>query len=108
MFQKIAKLAYGILEIPAIYSLSQVILAPGTARFVERLFFDLADLTDQRPWLDVGCGPAPYVPIPAGGLIAIDLSPRYVTTFRDSECIGVVGSATELPFQDDQDRAHRR
>ena len=94
-------MVYSLLEYPWVYRLAQVTLAPGTAIFLERLLADLADLDDHRPWLDVGCGPDPYVSAPAGGLVAIDLNPRYVHTLRDNACLGVVGDASSLPFPDD-------
>jgi hypothetical protein len=91
---------YRILEVPLVYRLAQVLLAPGTAGFFRRYFETLPASADRRPWLDVGCGPDPYVVPPTGGLIAIDLEPAYIAAMDKPDSAGVVGDAARLPFAD--------
>ena len=90
---------YGVLNVPAAYRLSQMLLAPGTGRYFERALSALCDLSDGRQWLDVGCGPEPRIPAPAGGLVALDLSERYVKALDGERTRPCVGDAARLPFR---------
>lgn len=89
---------YRLLDIPAVYRLTQKALAPGGRAHIDALLARLNDPADPRPWLDVGCGPNPLVPTPAGGLFVLDRTPSYVVGLDPSRFRPCVGDATRLPF----------
>jgi SAM-dependent methyltransferase len=89
---------FRVLDFPALYRLSQWMLAPGMEQHLDRLFTGLGDTRDPLPWLDIGCGPDSRVPVPAGGLFGADISPGYVAALSGSECRGVVADSQRLPF----------
>ena len=87
-----------LLSNPRVYRAAQKLLAPGADYYFRKLVSVLANISDERSWLDVGCGPDSRVPIPAGGLIALDVSERYISAANREGCTGCVGGATQLPF----------
>jgi SAM-dependent methyltransferase len=89
---------YRILNFPAVYRVAQAALAPGAEGYFQRVLGSLCDLGDGRQWLDVGCGPDARIPAPAGGLVALDLSERYVRALDGVRMRRCVGDAALLPF----------
>jgi SAM-dependent methyltransferase len=89
---------YRILEYPFVFRLSQSILAPGMERHFDRLLPKIRDSRDNRPWLDIGCGPTSRVQIPGGGLFGADISHSYVSELSKTDCIGCVSDSRSLPF----------
>jgi len=93
-----------LLEHPAIYDLTQRICGAGGGRLgrvYRELFRDSSGTV-----LDVGCGPTPDTPAPAGTLVGLDVNRRYVGQYVRAkgarapglELRGVVASASALPF----------
>lgn len=101
---------YKILDIPFVYTLSQLLLAPGKPFFMKSIWSDAFDV-DRSPVLDVGCGPKLIGPRPNGHLCGADINVRYLESFlKESEGVNVKSSAqsttisecssTNLPFED--------
>lgn len=106
---------YRLLEIPFVYRLSQVLLAPGQYRFLEPIFKRIFNHPAQRV-LDVGCGPHLNTTEPQGLLVGVDINPSYINQYtggfvdEDPRLIlapppsrrrlGYVASADQLPFAD--------
>ena len=83
---------YRILDKPLVYRVTQYILSPGGEA---RLNSVIAETTSSLPQpttvLDVGCGPRSMI----GAKFGLDVSESYIAVFPG---LGVVGSATALPF----------
>lgn len=93
---------YRILENPFIYTLSQLILAPGAAYFLPK-YFRIIFGESGGSVLDVGCGPEFNTYLAHGHLTGVDLNPAYITKYvTDSNRQGVVASADALPFSDNK------
>src|SRR5687767_13154886 len=105
---------YKILESPAVYRLSQAVLAPGARTQLGRRFQEAFHDSAGRI-LDVGCGPTLTTPRPEKGIIVgLDHNPAYVRQYAgsaennpdlgllgpDTKVVGYVGSAAALPFFD--------
>ena len=107
-------LLYRILESPAVYRFSQLLLAPGAqtqlGRRYRKIFHDSTGTI-----LDVGCGPNLTTPLPTKGvMVGLDQNPAYVKQYAgsvennpdlrllgpDRKVVGYVGSADALPFGD--------
>lgn len=71
---------YRILDIPFIYKLSQIILAPGKPLFLKKIWGAVFDV-NRSPVLDVGCGPKLIGPRPRGELYGVDISAQYLESF---------------------------
>ena len=93
---------YRLLDSPAIYRLSQWVLAPGGRRRCGRKFRQLLEVVPPAERiLDVGCGPASVLwPLglrPTG----LDLSDAYTEAYRRAGGEAVTASAEAVPFPDD-------
>jgi SAM-dependent methyltransferase len=107
---------YDWLEIPWIFRLSQVLLAPGKPWLFKRMFKHVF----KPSWgsvLDVGCGPRLVTPKPEGLLVGVDVNAahlrKYTGGFLDQDPravfspppsrrrLGFLASADHLPFDDD-------
>lgn len=96
---------YRLLERPAIYNLSQLLLAPGArfgmARAIRR---GIPRPAASATLLDVGCGPASLVAELTGlqpsNICGLDVNLDYLKTLRLGGYDAVVGSADKLPFAD--------
>ena len=99
---------YSILDIPFVYKLSQIILAPGKRQFMKKIWSVAFDV-NRSPVLDVGCGPKLIGPRPKGELYGADINAGYLNSFlREAENTGGMNgksrtiikqcSATNLPF----------
>jgi ubiquinone/menaquinone biosynthesis C-methylase UbiE len=95
MMQRIHRL----LELPAVYRLSQAILAAGQQRWLGRRIAEiLEDVSPGSRILDVGCGPESWLPSHGVTPVGLDVSRRYVSELAKKGTPGVVGSADALPF----------
>ncbi len=114
---------YAILDIPWVYRLSQIILAPGKPWLFKRLC-DRVFAGSQGKILDVGCGPKLVTPKPQGLLVGVDVNEaflrEYTGGFLDKdpalvinpspsrEKLGYLAPVDHMPFADgsfDQVRA---
>lgn len=91
---------YRILDVPFVYNVSQVILAPGASFFLKKhfrsLFHDSKGLI-----LDVGCGPKLNTLSPAGIICGVDINFDYVRQYVNQPGQkGVTASAEAMPFSD--------
>lgn len=90
---------YRILDVPAIYAVSQALLAPGAKQLLTReLRKPFRGLPPGRLVLDVGCGPSSWLFRLNLHPVGLDLSLPYVKQYSQNGHIGVVGSAGGLPF----------
>jgi len=90
---------YRLLDHPAIYKLSQNILAPGG----ERMFMDhVRRLLDGHPkadrLLDVGCGPSSWLSRVGLDPIGLDVTGSYMKTYREGGAVALQASADRLPL----------
>lgn len=106
---------YRLLEYPLIYSMTQKLLASGSARFLKKRNKDIFG-ESRGLVLDVGCGPLLTTPPPAGTIVGIDINPLYVKKYagigvdKNPNSIkedidkrtyfGVICSADCLPFDE--------
>lgn len=101
-----------MLESPLVYSLSQIVFAPGASRLEKPYLRSVFERPASRI-LDVGCGPAPTFPVTDSVLVGVDLSPEYVRSYAGAisedpaliagsgkSRLGYVASAEQLPFAD--------
>lgn len=105
---------YRILESPAVYRFSMLLLAPGAQTQLGWRYQEVfRDSTGTI--LDVGCGPNLTTPAPTKGvMVGLDQNPAYVKQYAgsvetnpdlrllrpDRKVVGYVGSADALPFGD--------
>lgn len=100
---------YKILDIPIVYKLSQIILAPGKPLFMKKVWGAAFDV-ERSPVLDVGCGPKLVGPRPKGELYGVDINAKYLDSFLKeaekadgsngkSRTIVNKCSSTNLPFE---------
>ncbi len=96
----IRRFIYSILEIPFVYNLSQVILAPGAYKQLKK-HFGVIFKDSRGKILDVGCGPKLTTPKPLNAKITgLDINSAYIKQFKAQEgCGGVVGSSEMAPFK---------
>ncbi len=108
------KKIYLLLEIPFIYRLAQIILAPGFQQKLQPLHQKIfSEVTSSV--LDIGCGPKLTTPEPNGLLAGVDINESYIKSYsgsisKDAQIIfnkstyrsrvGFVASADHLPFVD--------
>jgi len=111
MFNRI----YRILEIPFVYKLASILLAPGGYHLIKPLHRKAFGQSSGRV-LDVGCGPTLNTPEPKGLIVGVDVNPAYIHQYtggfvdEDPQLIftppiscrhlGFVASADKLPFAD--------
>lgn len=88
---------YRILDIPYVYKLSQIILAPGKSVFMRKIWASAFDL-NKTPVLDVGCGPALIGPRPKGLLFGVDISHDYLSAYVNNELARQEDSAPNKTF----------
>lgn len=90
-----------LLEIPALYRLSQLLLAPGAEQLLHRRIQQLAAaLPAAGSLLDVGCGPSSWLWKLGAHPVGLDLSHPYSAAFSRRQEPAVTGSALALPFAD--------
>ena len=106
---------YKLLEIPVFYSLSQMLLLPGS-RLLTKNQYSRIFRGSRGIVLDVGCGPALTTPSPNGIIVGVDINIQYLKKFigigidanlqfipnkSEKEIrLGIVSSADSLPFHD--------
>lgn len=90
-----------LLEIPAVYKISQWLLAPGAHAALNREIKDLFDsLPAAKKILDVGCGPESWLWAVEAKPLGLDYSGEYIKDFQKrSEAPGVVASSATIPFR---------
>lgn len=109
------KKLYHLLEIPFVYRLSQVLLAPGLHLLMGPAYRKVFNHPAGKV-LDVGCGPMLNTPQPGGLLVGIDINETYIRQYTggyvdqdprlieappsDRKRLGFVASAEKLPFPD--------
>jgi SAM-dependent methyltransferase len=90
---------YRLLEVPAIYTLAQNLLAPGfRGPFVEQVRRVAGSMPAGERQLDIACGPESWTWEAGLDPVGLDLLPSYVDEFTRAGRRGIVASATELPF----------
>jgi len=90
---------YGLLDHPALYRATRLLLAPGAESGIGRVVEDLLrELPAPGRTLDVGCGPWSWLFSWGLNPVGIDCSSRYMSEFAQSGRRAVVGSADVLPF----------
>ncbi len=93
---------YRILEIPLVYRMSQVLLAPGNVRIIcEHLSRTFAQAPTPATVLDIGCGPSSLLWNFGMKPVGLDLCHAYTKTFHDAGNLSVTASAAGLPFPAD-------
>jgi len=92
---------YKILEIPTLYNLVQLILAPGARKLMGKVHQGIFANSKGRV-LDVGCGPKLTIPIPVGNIYFVDINHVYIKSFQKlmNRNHGCVCSSDNLPFID--------
>ena len=88
---------YKILEVPWIYRLSQLLLAPGMNRMIQPVFHEIFSKSKGLV-LDAGCGPQLTTPFPDGNLVGLDVNFKYVARYTARYGYGCVSSITHIPF----------
>lgn len=104
---------YKLLETPFLYSLSQIVLAPGAGYFLRKRFSEIFNESEGIV-LDIGCGPVLNTPEPRGCIVGVDINPSYVMQYTggyiDTDVrmlerypeyrirLGFLSSADNLPF----------
>ena len=93
---------YRILEIPIVYRMSQVLLAPGGARSIfKHLSRAFAQMPQPTAILDVGCGPSSFLWNFGMKPVGLDFCHAYTKKFHDAGNFSVTASAAVLPFPAD-------
>jgi ubiquinone/menaquinone biosynthesis C-methylase UbiE len=97
---------YSLLEIPWVYSLSQLVLAPGAGRGMKAALQPLTGINSQsNRILDVGCGPqslvGELVQLTAERIFGLDQNLSYLIKLRENGHSAAAGSADYLPYADD-------
>jgi len=107
---------YRILETPWVYTLSQMLFAPGAKELLAKAYAEIFR-GSRGPVLDVGCGPKLTTPPPETGIIVgVDVNEAYVDAYSDNgvdddpkiirdyqgnrKQFGFAGSADQIPFPD--------
>jgi len=107
---------YELLEIPWVFRLSQVLLAPGKPWLFRRMSRKVFK-SSQGTVLDVGCGPRLITPKTDGLLVGVDVNEAYLRKYTGGfvdqdpqavfsppssrKCLGFLAPAEHLPFADD-------
>ncbi len=91
-----------VLELPLVYRLATLLLAPGAETGLRHLIVRCARETGLNgAALDVGCGPfSRLAGLGFESLTGVDISPAYVTALEKTGVRGRVSSADALPFAD--------
>jgi SAM-dependent methyltransferase len=93
---------YNLLDRPAIYRLSQLLVAPGAEKSITRKIDQLlSQLPSAQHVLDVGCGPSSWLWRARLHPVGLDISADYTAAFGQLGELVVNGSATALPFADE-------
>lgn len=94
---------YRLLDHPAVYRLSQTLLAPGGERmFLSYLKQVLGGLPEAGRLLDVGCGPSSWLSRAVGlNPIGLDVTESYMNTYRENGGVAVRAPADHLPIASD-------
>lgn len=89
---------YRLLDHPAIYRLSQNMLAPGGRRmYLNHLRQVLDGLPEVERLLDVGCGPISWLSRVGLNPVGLDVTHAYMKTYRENGGVAVRASADMLP-----------
>jgi ubiquinone/menaquinone biosynthesis C-methylase UbiE len=98
---------YRLLDSPHVYSLAQIIIAPGMKKLRGAAFDKLLQNSTEKKILDVGCGPEVTNSFTNKGLlVGVDINYAYIEHYTrrrlEHECaiLGIIGSAENLPFED--------
>lgn len=75
---------YSVLEIPWVYNLSQILLAPGAKRIESRILAGLAEPTGDLG-LDFGCGPRLTSPFNVRRVVGVDVNADYIRQYNGGE-----------------------
>ena len=91
---------YRILDVPAIYSLSQRIFAWGAEAEISR---QVLEIQNSMPYakgtlLDLGCGPKSWITQTGVAPVGLDLNFEYMKAYSSATSLAVVASATAIPF----------
>lgn len=94
------KQLHKVLEVPWVYQLSQVMLAPGAEKALGQMTADtIGTLPDAKDVLDVGCGPASMLWPANRKPLGADINHDYAIQFRAHGVPAVTASADCLPFK---------
>jgi ubiquinone/menaquinone biosynthesis C-methylase UbiE len=92
---------YRLLDVPWVYRLAQVVLAPGQHRLLTRIFRETAhEFPAARRILDVGCGPSSWLWRVGTRPIGLDFSVSYVHHYVRSGGAAIAATASAIPFAD--------
>jgi len=90
---------YRILDIPWVYRLTQLILAPGKAEVVAARIRDaLPRAAQASEVLDIGCGPTSSFATVGVFPIGLDISTSYAQAYTRAGGVAAVGRADCFPF----------
>ena len=91
---------YKLLGISGVYRLVQKGLAFGIERPLCTVINEnLAQYRNKEGWLDVGSGPDSWLWKLGMDPLGFDIEFNYIKSYADKPGMGVVGSATDLPFR---------
>lgn len=89
-----------LLQHPLIYSLSQLILAPGAQFILNRKISALTThIHSESPILDVGCGPQSWLWNVGLDPIGLDISYKYSKSFLKNGSYSLTGLSTSIPLK---------
>lgn len=92
---------YRVLDVPWVYRLAQIVLAPGQHRLLTRIFRETArEFPAARRILDVGCGPSSWLWRIGTRPIGLDFSVSYVHHYVRRGGAAVAATASAIPFAD--------
>lgn len=95
------KALHGMLDIPFVYSLAQVLFAPGHRAGLEAETRRIREGMDgNADALDVGCGPVSRLEGMDLALTGCDLTPRIASEYARRHGRAVAASGFRLPFRD--------
>lgn len=93
---------YKMLDRPIVYKAAQLILGPGAESAITDHINALRKTlpADNGNILDIGCGPESWLSKADRSLkpVGVDLTPSYIKSYNETGCLGVVGSADQIPF----------